>query len=40
MSTQSTPFSLTAIDDCVRGVIPPVKARALEQLAQLQFHWG
>jgi hypothetical protein len=37
---QSTPFSLTAIEDWVRGNTSPVWLRAWVQFAQLQFHCG
>jgi hypothetical protein len=39
-STQSSPFSLTAIDDCVRLVARMLPLRTPRQLKQLQFHCG
>src|SRR6478735_4479438 len=38
--SQSVPFSLTAIEDCVRGVALSVPRRTPSQLRQLQFHCG
>ncbi|APR96733.1 hypothetical protein PATSB16_33970 [Pandoraea thiooxydans] len=38
MSTQSEPFSLTQIDDCVRAVTAGSARRTARQLPQLQFH--
>ena len=39
-SNQSCPFEETAIEDWVLAVYPGLPARTLEQLLQLQFHWG
>jgi hypothetical protein len=40
INAQSVPFSVTAIDDCVRAVALIVPLRQPAQFSQLQFHWG
>jgi hypothetical protein len=38
-SSQSSPFALTAIDDCVRRVAFTMPRRTPSQLRQLQFQF-
>ncbi|MNS55640.1 hypothetical protein D3C72_2006970 [compost metagenome] len=39
-STQFTPSSEIAMDDCVRALARRLPSRKPAQFTQLQFHWG